>query len=52
VAAPTLATVTVPAGQLSAPFAVRTSAVAAPTSVPIYARVYGIRRTAMLTVNP
>jgi len=52
VAAPTTSSVTIPAGATTASFGVRTSHPAAKTSVTIYATVYGVRKSATLTVNP
>ena len=52
VAAPTVTTVTVPAGATTASFSVRTSPVTASTTVNIYGTVYGVRKAAALTVRP
>ena len=52
VAAATVSTVTVPAGQTTATFQVRTSAVTASTSVAIDVWVFGVRKTAVLAVVP
>ena len=52
VAAPTVTSVTVPAGATSGSFSVRTSHVATSTNVSVYASAYGVRKTATLTVNP
>ena len=51
-ASPTVSTITIPAGQLTGSFTVRTTRVAAATTVPIYARVYNVRKSATLTLNP
>jgi uncharacterized repeat protein (TIGR01451 family) len=52
VASPAVSSITIPAGQLSGSFQLRTLRVTAPTSVPVYTRIYGVRQTATLTVNP
>ena len=52
VAAPVTSTVTVPAGATSATFAVSTFGVTASTPVSIEAWVFGVRRSATLTVIP
>ncbi|MGH9309706.1 MAG: hypothetical protein ACRD1U_10055 [Vicinamibacterales bacterium] len=52
VAVPTVASVTIPAGGTTASFGVRTSAVSTNTNVPIHAWVFGVRRTATLSVRP
>jgi probable HAF family extracellular repeat protein len=52
VAAPVTSTVTVPAGATSATFAVNTFGVTASTPVSIEAWVFGVRRSATLTVIP
>ena len=52
VAAPSVSTVTIPAGASSASFSVRTSPVATGTSVTIYATAYGVRKSTGLTVRP
>jgi probable HAF family extracellular repeat protein len=52
VAAPTATSVTIPAGATTASFSVRTTRPAASTSVSIYAMVYGVRKSATLTVKP
>jgi len=52
VAAPTVSSVTVPAGATSGSFSVRTSHIATSTNVSIYATAYGVRKIAALTVNP
>jgi probable HAF family extracellular repeat protein len=52
VAAPTVSTVTIPAGASSASFSVRTSAVTTSTNVTIYATAYGVRKGTSLTVRP
>jgi hypothetical protein len=51
-AVPTVSTITIPAGQLAGSFTIRTADVATATTVPIYARVYNVRRSATLTLNP
>ena len=52
VAAPTVSTVTIPAGRSTASFSVRTSPVTASTNANIYATVYGFRKSSALTVRP
>jgi uncharacterized protein YceK len=52
VASPSVASITIPAGQMSASFQLRTAPVIAPSSVPIDTTIYGVRQTATLTVNP
>jgi len=52
VAAPTVTTVTIPAGASGAPFNVRTSPVTTSTNVTIYATAYGVRKGTGLTVRP
>jgi probable HAF family extracellular repeat protein len=52
VAAPTVTSVTIPAGGTSATFSLRTTAVTSSTNVTINAWVFGVRRTASLTVQP
>ena len=52
VATPAVTTLTIPAGATSGSFTVRTSRVAASTSVNIYATAYGVRKSAALTVRP
>jgi probable HAF family extracellular repeat protein len=52
VAAPTVSSVTIPAGATTGSFSVRTTHPAASTNVSIYATVYGVRKTQTLTVNP
>lgn len=52
VAVPMVASVTIPAGGTTASFGVRTSAVTANTNVSINAWVFGVRRTATLSVRP
>jgi hypothetical protein len=51
-AAPAVSSITIPAGATSASFSVRTSRVTSNTNVNIYATVYGVRKTAVLTVRP
>jgi probable HAF family extracellular repeat protein len=52
IAAPTVPVITIPAGGLTGPFVVGTSPVSAPTAVSIHARVFGIRKTTSLAINP
>jgi hypothetical protein len=52
VAAPTATSVTIPAGATTGSFGVRTTRPAAATNVSIYAGVYGVRKSATLTVKP
>jgi probable HAF family extracellular repeat protein len=52
VAAPTVSSITIPAGAKTGSFTVRTSRVTASTSVNVYATVYGVRKSAVLTVRP
>jgi hypothetical protein len=52
VAAPTVSSVTIPAGATTGSFSVRTSRPAARTGASIYATVYGVRKSAAMTVNP
>jgi probable HAF family extracellular repeat protein len=52
VAAPTATSVTIPAGATTGSFSVRTTRPAAATNVSIYAGVYGVRKSATLTVKP
>jgi probable HAF family extracellular repeat protein len=52
VAAPIASSVTIPAGATTATFSIRTSATSANTSVSINAWVFGVRKTATLTVTP
>ena len=51
-AAPTVSSITIPAGATTGSFTVRTSRVTASTSVSIYATVHGVRKTQSLIVNP
>ncbi|MGH9370485.1 MAG: DUF3466 family protein, partial [Vicinamibacterales bacterium] len=51
-AAPTVQSVTIPAGATTASFSVRTSPVAASTQTSIHAWVFGVRRSAVLGVTP
>jgi probable HAF family extracellular repeat protein len=50
--AATATSVTIPAGATTASFSVSTKRPAAATSVSIHATVYGVRKSATLTVNP
>jgi hypothetical protein len=52
VAAPTVSSITIPAGATTRSFTVRTSRVTANTSVNVYATAYGVRKSAALTVRP
>jgi probable HAF family extracellular repeat protein len=52
IAAPTVSSVTIPAGATTGSFSIRTTKPAVSTSVSIYATVYGVRKTTTLTVNP
>jgi hypothetical protein len=52
VARPTATSITIPGGVTTASFRVQTSAVGASTNVNIYATVFGVRKTAPLTVRP
>ena len=52
VATPAVSTIAIPAGASAASFSVRTSRVTASATVNIYATVYGVRKTAALTVRP
>ncbi|HEV8345576.1 MAG TPA: hypothetical protein VGQ16_03320 [Vicinamibacterales bacterium] len=51
IATPTATSVTIPAGATTGSFSVGTTHPAAATSVSIYATVYGVRKSAALTVN-
>jgi hypothetical protein len=51
-AAPTASSVTIPAGATTASFSVKTTHPAASTNVSIYTTVYGVRKSATLTVKP
>jgi probable HAF family extracellular repeat protein len=51
VAAPVTSSITIPAGARSAPFSVRTFDVSSSTPVSIYAWVFGVRKSATLTVT-
>jgi len=51
VAAPTASSVTIPGGATTGSFSVRTSHPASSTSASIYATVYGVRKSAALTVT-
>ena len=50
--APAVSSITIPAGATTATFAIRTSGVTANTSVNVYATVFGVRKTAALTLRP
>jgi probable HAF family extracellular repeat protein len=52
VAAPTVSSISIPAGATTGTFTVRTAPVTANISVNIYATVYGVRKAAGLTVRP
>jgi probable HAF family extracellular repeat protein len=52
VAAPTVPTVTIPAGAVSGAFAVKTARVGVPTGVTIWSTVYGTRTATSLMINP
>jgi hypothetical protein len=52
VAAPTQSSVTIPAGATTASFAIKTSAVTVNTPVTINVWVFGVRKSATLTVTP
>jgi len=52
VAAPTVSSITIPAGGTTGSFTIRTSRVTASTNVTIYAAVYGVRKGVTLTVKP
>ena len=52
VAAPTVASITIPAGATTGSFSVRTARVTASTNVTIYASAYGVRKGTALTVRP
>ena len=51
-ASPTVPTITIPAGKLSGTFAIRTADVSAAKTVSIYARVFNVRSSTSLTLNP
>jgi hypothetical protein len=51
-AVPTVTSIPIPAGGLSGSFSIRTLAVSAVKTVSIYARVYGVRSSKTLTLNP
>jgi hypothetical protein len=51
-AAPTVPTITIPAGALTGTFAIRTAAVSAAKTVALYARVYNVRSSTSLTLTP
>jgi probable HAF family extracellular repeat protein len=52
VAAPTVTSITIPAGATTGSFSVRTSAVTANETATIYATAYGVRKGTRLTVTP
>src|SRR5439155_6403094 len=52
IAAPTATSITIPAGATTASFSIRTTRPAASANVSIYATVYGVRKSATLTVKP
>ncbi len=52
VAVPAVSSITIPAGGTTGSFSVRTTRVAANTTVSIHAWVFGVRKTATLTVRP
>jgi probable HAF family extracellular repeat protein len=52
VARPTVTSITIPAGATTRSFSVQTFGVAASSNVNIYATVFGVRKTAPLTVSP
>jgi probable HAF family extracellular repeat protein len=51
-ASPTVPTITIPAGALTGTFAIRTADVSTAITVAIYARVYNVRSSTSLRLNP